>query len=29
MIAQQANCGDPENIKIANDTESKLTHSKE
>ena len=29
MVSQQTICGDPENIEIANDTEPKLTKSKE
>ena len=29
MILQQPICGDPENIEISNDTEPKLTQSKE
>ena len=29
MISQQTIWGDPENIEIANDTEPKLTQSKE
>ena len=29
MVSQQTICGDPENIEIANDTEPKLTQSKE
>ena len=28
-VSPQTICGDPENIEIANDTESKLTQSKE
>ena len=29
VVSQQTICGDPENIEIANDTEPKLTQSKE
>ena len=29
MISQQTICGDPENIKIANDTEPKINQSKD
>ena len=29
MVSQQSICADPENIEIANDTEPKLTQSKE